>query len=115
MHQVRFAKTDAAVNEERIIRGTRVLPDLRGSGFGELIALALYKGIERKGGVEAACDRRNARCLQLPYSAIASSCGRLPRADLQNRVKPALEKPVDFLEIVPLDPLDDKLIWCQQA
>jgi hypothetical protein len=48
MHQMCFAQPDTAVNKKRIVRGTRVFPDLGSSSPRELIALAFHETLEIK-------------------------------------------------------------------
>ena len=56
MHQMGFAESDAAVDEERVVGGARVLPDLLRGGLGELVALADDEGLEGGVGIEARTD-----------------------------------------------------------
>ena len=56
MHQMGFAESDAAVDEERVVGRARVFSDLLCSGLGELVALADHEGLEGGVGVEARAD-----------------------------------------------------------
>ena len=56
VHQVRLAETDAAVDEERVVRAPWIFADLLRGGLGELVALADHEAVEGEVLVEPSAD-----------------------------------------------------------
>ena len=58
MHQMGFAQTHTAVNEQRVVRPARIARYLDRRRFGELIALALDEAVEGKIRIDPAPENR---------------------------------------------------------
>jgi hypothetical protein len=58
VHQVRLAEADAAVDEKRVVRASRILGDLHRRRACQLIALTLDEAREGEVRVEAAAQQR---------------------------------------------------------
>jgi hypothetical protein len=56
VHEVRLAKADATIDEQRVIGAAGIFRDLDGGGAGELVALALDERVEGEFRVDAAAD-----------------------------------------------------------
>src|SRR5690606_18726960 len=119
MHQVRLAETDAAVDEQRIVRGAGVLPDLHGGRTGKLVALALDEAVERERGVQAAaehlggsrpsfviCGNRGGRRHRSAAGAYLEQ--HITRARVLRPPRPNLD------EAVSLHPIDDETVRREQ-
>ena len=116
LHEVGLAKTDAAVNKQRVVRGARVGGNLAGGGAGELVTLALDEVGKRKRGVEprrhlragGGSRRRGRRRLY----------GRFSGADLDDdggAGSGIRHQLFDSAQVVLLQPVDDEAVGGEQA
>ena len=91
VHQVRLAETDAAVDEQRVVRAAGILRDLKRRRARELVALAFDEALERESLVE---PRRRASCGR-------AHLGLGPRpARLAPRRRPAADLDLDLRRAV---------------
>jgi hypothetical protein len=119
VHQVGFAETHAAVDEQRVVRATGVLRDLESGRARELVALAFDEAVERERDVEPAADRRSGAHLGLDgrrNRRLTAHGGAAAYLDLD--LRPALDVTppprANLLERVRLDPIDDEPVRRQQ-
>ena len=88
LHQMRLAEPDTAVDEQRVVGAARILGDLHGGGFRELVALAFDETVEREIRVQP--DTYDDAFAALgSHSAIGiDRCGRAPVLVRANRLRP---------------------------
>src|SRR5690606_31042570 len=110
VHQMRLAEPDAAVDEQRVIRGPGILADLHRRGAGKLIALAFDEAVERERGVQPAAEELRRTGLRLALRRRARRRHRAPSGpDLEADVaRPAVLGPpaADLIETMGFDPVD---------
>ena len=114
LHEVRFAKPDAPIDEQGVVATARIAADLQGRCPGHLVTLALDKFLEGVVRVQPAANGSSNPGLAPNGEGGSLQVGQAAHLDPHGRAGRFPEKLDDLVQAVAVYPIDHKAIGRQQ-